>query len=47
VHRLKIIVTEIQTNPVLQLAATALAIVMVIVLVTVLAISFSGQQRKH
>jgi cell division protein FtsW (lipid II flippase) len=47
VRALKIIVTEIQTNPSAQLAATALTAVLVIVLVTVLVVTLSSKQQKR
>jgi hypothetical protein len=47
VTTLKIIVTEIQTNPSVQLAAAALTVVLVTVLATVLVVTLSGQQQKR
>ena len=43
----KIIVTEIQTNPSVQLAAMALTVVLATVLVTVLVVTLSGQRQKR
>jgi len=47
VRTLKIIATEIQTNPSVQLVATVLIVVLVIVLATVLAVTLSGQRQKR